>query len=172
MSSSYTTGFPVLAISWSLLKLMSIESVMPPKHLILCCPLYLLSLIFPSIRVFSIESALYIRWPKYWSFSISFSNEYSGLISFRIDWFNILAFQGTLKSLLQHHSSNASILQCSAFFMVQLWHPYMTPRKTIALTIWIFFCKVMTLLSNKLSRFVIAFLPRGKHLLISQYSFI
>ena len=151
---------------------MSIESVMLSNHLIFCCHLFLLTSIFPSIRVFSIESALYIRWPKYWSFSISFSNEYSGLISFRIDWFNILAFQGTLKSLLQHHSSNASILQCSAFFMVQLWHPYMTPRKTIALTIWIFFCKVMTLLSNKLSRFVIAFLPRGKHLLISQYSFI
>ena len=151
---------------------MSIESVMLSNHLIFCCHLFLLTSIFPSIRVFSIESALYIRWPKYWSFSISFSNEYSGLISFRIDWFNILAFQGTLKSLLQHHSSNASILQCSAFFMVQLWHPYMTPRKTIALTIWIFFCKVMTLLSNKLSRFVIAFLPRGKHLLISQYSFV
>ena len=151
---------------------MSIESVMLSNHLIFCCHLFLLTSIFPSIRVFSIESALYIRWPKYWSFSISFSNEYSGLISFRIDWFNILAFQGTLKSLLQHHSSNASILQCSAFFMVQLWHPYMTPRKTIALTIWIFFCKVMSLLSNKLSRFVIAFLPRGKHLLISQYSFI
>ena len=151
---------------------MSIESVMLSNHLIFCCHLFLLTSIFPSIRVFSIESALYIRWPKYWSFSISFSNEYSGLISFRIDWFNILAFQGTLKSLLQYHSSNASILQCSAFFMVQLWHPYMTPRKTIALTIWIFFCKVMTLLSNKLSRFVIAFLPRGKHLLISQYSFV
>ena len=115
--------------SWSLLKLMSIELVMPSNHLILCCPLLLLPVIFPRIRVFSSESV--IRWPKYWSFSISPSNEYSGLISFRIDWLDLLAVQGTLKSLLQHHSSKASILQCSAFFMVQLSHPYMTIGKTV-----------------------------------------
>ena len=123
----------------SSLKLMSIESVMPPNHLILCCPLLPPS-IFPSIRVFSNESVLHIMWPNYWSFSFSISpsNEYSGLISFRIDWFDPLAVQGTLKSLLQHHSSKASILQCSAFFMVQLSHPYMTTGKTIALTIWTF----------------------------------
>ena len=123
-------------ISWSLLKLMSIESVMPPNHLILCHPLLLLPSIFPNIRVFSSESALHIRWPKYWSFSFSISpsNEYSGLISFRMDWLDLFAIQGTLKSLLQHHSSKASILRCSAFFIVQLSHPYMTTGKTIALT--------------------------------------
>ena len=121
--------------SWSLLKLMSFKSLMPPNHLNLCCPLLLLPSIFPSIRVFSNESVLRIRWPKYWrfSFSISPSNEYSGLISFRIDWFDLLAFQGALKSLFQHHSSKASILQCSAFFIVEISHPYMTTGKTIAL---------------------------------------
>ena len=126
--------------SRSLLKLMSIELVMPSNHLILCCPLLLLPLIFPSLRVFSNESALCIRWPKYWnfSFSISLSNEYSGLIYFRMDWLDLLAVQGTLKSLHQHHSSKASILQCSAFFIVQLSHPYMTTGKTIALTRWTF----------------------------------
>ena len=148
---------------------MSIESVMPSNHLILCCPLLLWPSIFPSIRVFSNESVLHIRWPKDWSFSFSISpfNEYSGLISFRIDWFDLLGVQGTLKSLLQHHSSKASILQCSAFFMVQLSHPYMTTGKTIALTRWTFFGKVMSLLLNMLSRLVITFLPRSKHLLIS-----
>ena len=129
-----------LTISWSLPKLMFIESVMPSNHLVLCRPL-LLSSIFPSIRVFSNESALHIRWPKYWSFSISPFNEYSGLISFRIDWFDLLAVQGTLKSLLQHHSSKASILQHSAF-MIQLSHPYMTTGKTTALTILTFVGKV------------------------------
>ena len=150
------------------LKLMSIELVMPSNHLILCHPLLLPS-IFPSIKVFSNESVLCIRWPKYWSFScsISPSNEYSGLISFRMDWFDLLAVQRTLKSLLQHHSSKASILWGSAFFTVQLSHPHMTTGKTIALTIWIFVGKVMSLLFNILSRFVIAFLPRSKHLLIS-----
>ena len=134
--------------SQSLLKLMSIELVMLSNHLILCRPLLLLPLIFPSIRVFYNESVLPIRWPKYWSFSFSISpsNEYSGLISFRIDWFDLLAVQGTLKSLLQHHSSKASILWCSAFFMVQLSHPYMTTGKTIALTIWTFVNKVISLL--------------------------
>ena len=129
-----------IANSCSLLRLMSIESVMPSNHLILCRPLLLLPSIFPSIRVFSNESVLHIRWPKYWSssFSISPSNEYSGLISFRMDWLDLLAVQGTLRSLLQHHSSKASILWCSAFFMVQLSHPYMTARKTIALTRWTF----------------------------------
>ena len=151
--------------SWSLLKFMSIESVMPSNHLILCCPLLLPS-VFHSIRVFSNESALRIRWPKYWSFSfnISPSNEYSGLISFRIDWMDLLAAHGTLKSLLQHHSSKASILWCSAFFIVQLSHPYMTTRKTIALTRRTFVGKVMSLLFNMLSRLVIAFLPRRKHI--------
>ena len=134
--------------SWSLLKLMSIESVMPSNHLILCRPLFLLPSIFPSIRVFSNESVLCLRWPKYWSFSISPSNEYSGLISFRIDWLDLLAILGTLKSLLQHHSSEASILQCSAFFMVQLSCPYTTTGKTIALTRQIFVSKVMSLLFN------------------------
>ena len=137
-------------------------------YLILCHPPLLLPSIFPSIRVFFNESILHIRWPKYWSFSFSLSpsNEYSGLISFRIDCFDFLAIQGTLKSLLQHHSSKASILQYSAFFIVQLSHPYIT-RKIIALTIWTFVGKVMSLLFNMLSRFVIAFLPRSKHLLIS-----
>ena len=148
---------------------MSIKSVMPSNHRILCCPLLLLPSIFPSIRVFSKESALHIRWPKYWSFSfnISPSNEYSGLISFRVDRLDLLAVQGTLKSLLQHHSSKASVLLCSAFFMVQLSHPYMTTGKTIALTRWTFVGRVMSLLFNMLSRLVITFLPRGKHLLIS-----
>jgi len=150
--------------SQSLLKLMSIELVMPSNHLILCHPLLLLPSIFPSIRVFSNKSALRIRWPKYWSFSISISpsNEYSWLVSFRMDWFDLLAVQWTLKSLLQHHSSKASILQCSAFFMVQLSHPYMTTGKTRALTIQIFVDKVMSFLFNMLSRFVIAFLPRNR----------
>ena len=141
-----TPGFPVLHHLWSMLKLMSIESVMPSNHLILCCPLFLLPLIFPSIRVLSNESALHIRLPKYWSFSISPSNEYSGLISFRIDWFDLLAVQGTLKSLLQHHSLKASILRHSIFFTVQLSHPYMATGKTTALTIWTFASKVTSLL--------------------------
>ena len=140
---------------------------MPSNHLILCHPLLFLPSIFPSIRVFSNESVLRIRWPKYWSFSFSIcpSNEYSGLISFRIDWFDLLAIQGTLKSFLQHHSSIASILQCSAF-IVQLSHPYMTTEKTIALTRQTFVSKVMSQLFN-MSRFVIAFLQRSKCLLIS-----
>ena len=143
--------------------------MLPSNHLILCCPLLLLPSIFSSIRVFSNESVLHIRWPKYWSFhfKISPSNEYAGLISFRVDWLDLLEVQGTLKSLLQHHSSKASILWCSAFFMVQLWHPYTTNGKTIALTRWIFDGKVMSLLLNMLSRLVIAFLPRSKRLLIS-----
>ena len=155
--------------SQSLPKLMSIESVMPSNHLILCCPLLLPPSIFPSIRVFSNESALCIRWPKCcsFSFSISPSNEYSGLISFRMNWLDLLAVQGTFKSLLQHHSSKASTLQHSAFFIVQLSHSYMTTGKTIALTRWTFVGKVMSLLFNMLSRFVIAFLPRSKRLLIS-----
>ena len=140
---------------------------MPSNHLILCHPLLLLPSIFPSIRVFSNESALRIRWPKYSSFSISPSNEYSGLISFRIDWLDFLAVQGNLKSLLQHHSSKASILRCSAFFIFQLLHPYMTPGKTIALTRWTFVGRLMSLLFNMLSRLVITFLPRSKCLLIS-----
>ena len=150
----------------SLFKLMSIESAMPSNHLILCRPLLLLPSIFPSIRVFSNEPVLHISWPKYcsFSFSISPSNEYSGLISFRIDWLDLLAVQGTLKSLLQHHSSKASTLQCSAFFIVQLSHPYITTGKTIALTRWTLVGKIMSLLFNMLSRFVIAFLPRRKHL--------
>ena len=145
---------------------MSIKSVIPSNHHILCRPLLLRS-IFPSIRVFSNESVLRIRWPKYWSFNFntSPSNEYSGLISFRMDWFDLLAVQGTLKSLLQHPSSKASILQHSAFFMVQLLHPYMTTGKTIALTRQILVSKVMSLLFNMLSRLVIAFLPRSKHLI-------
>ena len=155
--------------SWNLLKLMSVESVMPSSHLILCCPLLLPPSIFPSIRVFSKESALHIRWQKYWNFSFSISpfNEYSGLISFRIDQLDLLAVQGTLKSLLQHHSSKASILRLSAFFMVQLSHPYLTTGKTIALTRWTFVSKVMSLIFNMLSRLVIDFLPRSKRLLIS-----
>ena len=142
---------------------------MPSNHFILCCPLLLLPSIFPSMRVFSNESVLHIRWPKYWSFSFSISpfNEYSGLISFRMDWLDLLVFQGTLKSLLQHHSSKASILWCSAFFIVQLSHPYMTTGKTIALTRQIFVRKVMSLLFNMLSRLVITFLPRSECLLIS-----
>ena len=140
---------------------------MPSNHLILCHPLLLLFSVFPSMRVFSSQSALHIRWPKYWSFSSNPSIDYSGLISFRIDWFDLLAVQGTLKSLLQHHSSKAPILQRSSLFMVQLSHPYMTTGKTIALTIWTFVGKVMSLLFNTLSRFVIAFLPRSKHPLIS-----
>ena len=154
-------------ISRNLLKLMSIELMMWSNDLILHCSLLLVPSIFPSIRVFSNESVLCIRWLNYWSFSISPSNEYSGLISFRIDWFDLLGIQGTLKSLPQHHSSKASILQHLAFFMVQLSHLYMTTEKTIALTIWTFVDKVMFLLFNMLSRFVIAFLPRSKHLLIS-----
>ena len=141
--------------------------MMLSNHLIvLSCPLLLLPSLFPSIRIFSNESLLPIRWPKYWSFSISPSNEYSGLISFRIDWFNLLAVQGTFKSLLQHHNSKASILWCLAFFMVLFSNPYMTTGKTIALTMDLI-GKVMSLFFNMLSRFVIAFLPRSKHLLIS-----
>ena len=151
-------------MSQSLLKLMSIELVMPSNHLILCHPLLLLPSIFPSIRVFSNESALHIRWPEYYSFSFSFSispsNEYSGLISFRIDWLD-LATQETLKSLLQYHSLEVSVLQHSAFFVVQLWHLIMTTGKTIALTIQTFVSKVMSLIFNMPSRFVIAFLPRS-----------
>ena len=148
---------------------MSIESVMPSNHLILCHPLLLLSSVFPSIKVFSNESALHIRWPKYWSFSfnISPSNEYPGLICFRMDWLDLLAVQGTLKSLLQHHSSKASVLQCSGFFIAQISHPYMTTGKTIALTRRTFVGKVTSLLFNMLSRLVITFLPRSKCLLIS-----
>ena len=155
--------------SRSLPKLMSIESVMPSSHLILCHPLHLLPSIFPSIRVFSNESALHIRWPKYWSFSfnISPSNEYPGLISFRMDWFDLLAVQGTLKSVLQHHSLKPSVLLHSAFFIVQLSHQYMTTGKTTALTRQTFIDKVMSLLIHMLSRLVITFLPRSKHLLIS-----
>ena len=148
---------------------MSIESVMPSNYLIFCYPLLLLPSIFPSIRVFSNESALRIRWLKYWSFSfnISPSSEHPGLISFRMDWLDLLAAQGTLKSLLQHHSSKASILWCSAFFIVQLSHPYMTTGKTIALARWTFAAKVTSLLFKMLSRLVITFLPRNKRLLIS-----
>ena len=140
---------------------------MPSNHLILCHPLLLQPSIFPSIRVFSSESVFHIRWPKYWSFSISPSNEYSGLISFRIDWLGLLALQGILESLLQHHSSKASILPHSAFFTVQLSHPYRITGKTITLTRWIFVGKVMSLLFNMLSSLVITFLSRSKHLLIS-----
>ena len=149
-------------------RLMSIESVMPSSHLILCCPLLLLPPIPPSIRVFSNESTLHMRWPKYWSFSFSISpsNEHPGLISFRMDWLNLLAVQGTLKSLLQHHSSKASILWHSAFFTVQLSHPYTTTGKTITLTRLTFVSKVISLLFNMLSRLVVIFLPRSKHILI------
>ena len=156
--------------SQNLLNLMSIESVMPSNHLILCHPLLLLPSIFPSIRVFSNESVLRIRWPEYWSFSFNISpfKEHSGLISFRMDWLDLLTVQGTLKSLLQRHSSKASILLCSAFFIiVQLSHPYVTTGKTIALTRWNSVEKVMSLLFNMLSRLVITFLPSSKHLLIS-----
>ena len=142
---------------------------MPSNHLVLCCPLLLLPSVFPSIRVFSNQLFLCIKWPKYWSFSFSISpsNEYSGLFSFRIDWFDLLTIQGTLKSLLQHHNLKVSILQRSAFFMVQLSYPYMTTGKTIDLTRWTFVGKVMSLHFNMLSRFVVAFLPRSKRLLIS-----
>ena len=148
---------------------MPVESVLPSNHLILRCPLLLLPSIFPSIRVLSNESALRIRWPNYCSFSfnISPSKEHPGLISFRMDWLDLLAIQGSLKNLLQHHSSKASILRCSAFFTVQLSYPYMTTVKTIALTRWTFVGKVMSLLFNMLSRLVITFLPRSKRLLIS-----
>ena len=164
-----------LSISWSLLKLMSIESVMPSNHIILCCSLLLLPSAFPA-SVFSNESFLHIRWSTSWSFSFSISpsNEYSGLISFRMDWLDLLAVQGTLKSLFQHHSSKASILRCSAFFTVQLSHPCKTAvcfsihaGKTIALTRWTFVRKLMPLLFNMLSRLIMAFLPRSKCLLIS-----
>ena len=181
--SSVTQSYPTLATPWtaarqaslsitnsqSLPRLMSIESVMPSNHLILCHPLLLLPSMFPSIRVFSNESALHIRWPKYWSFSfnISPSSEHSGLISFRMDWLDLLAVQVTLKSLLQHHSSKASILWRSACFIVQLSHPYMTTGITIALTRWTFVGKVMSLLFTMLSRLVITFLPRSDRLLIS-----
>ena len=145
---------------------------MPSNHLILCHPFLLLPSIFPSIRVFSNESALHIRWPKYWSFSfkISPSNEHPGLISFRMDWLDLLAVQGTLKSLLQHHSSKASILRCSAFLIVQLSHPFMTTGKIIALTRWTFVGKEISLLFNMLSRLVITFLPRSKRLLVSIFN--
>ena len=149
---------------------MSIKSVMPSSHLILCRPLLLLPQIPSSIRVFSNESTLHMRWPKYWSFSFNIrpSNEHPGLISFRMDWLDLLAAQGTLKNLLQHHSSKVSILRCSAFFTVQLSHPYVTTGKTIALTRWTFVGKVMSLPFNMLSRLVITLLPRSKHLLISR----
>ena len=162
-------AFLSITNSQSLLKLISVESVMPSNHLILCRPLLLLSSVFPSIRVFSSESALCIRWPTYWSFSfnISPSKEHPGLILFRMDWMDLPAVQGTLKSLLQHHSSKASNLQRSALFIVQLSHPYMTTGKTIAWTRQTFVGKVMSLLFNMLSRLVITFLPRSKHLLIS-----
>ena len=157
-------AFLSITNSQSLFKLMSIELVTPSNHLTLCRPLLLLPLIFPSIRVFSKESVLRIRWPKYWSFSFSLSpsNEYSGLISFRMDWLDLLAVQGTLKSLLQHHSSKASVLRRSAFFIVQLSHLYMMTGKTTSLTRWTFIGQVMSLLFNLLSRLVIAFLPRSK----------
>ena len=163
-----TTGLPVHYQLPELLKLMSIESVMPSDHLILCRPLFLLYSVFPSIQVFTNESVHYIRWPKYWSFrfSISPSNEYSGLIPFRMDWLYLLPVQGTLKSFLQHHSSKVSILQCSAFFVVQHSHPYMTTGKIITLSRQTFVGKVMSLLFNMLSRLVITFLLRSKCLLI------
>ena len=158
-----------IANSQSLLKLMSLESVMPSSHLILCRPPLFLPSIFPSIRVFSKESVLHIMWLKYWSFSFSISpsNEYSGLISFRLDWLDLLAVQGTLKSLLQYHSSKASVLRCSPFIIVHLSHPYITTGKMIALTRQTFVGKVMSLLFNMLSRLLVAFLPRSKCLLIS-----
>ena len=162
------SGLPVTN-SRSSPKLMSIQLVMPSNHLILCHPLLFQPPIPPSIRIFSNESTLCMRWPKYWSFSLSISpsNEHPGLVSFRMDWLDLLAVQGILKSLLQHHSSKASILWCSAFFTVQLSHPYMNTGKTIALTRWTFVGKVMSLLLNMLSRLLITFLPRSKHLLIS-----
>ena len=158
-----TPGFLSITNSWSLPELMPIVSVMPSDHLILGPPLLLPPSIFPSIGVFSNESVLHIKWPKHWSLSISPSSEYSGLISFRMDWLDLLAVQGTLKSLFQHHSLKASILWCSAFFIVQLSHPYMPTGKTIVLTRWNFVGKVMSLLFNKLSRLVTTFLPRSKH---------
>ena len=163
-----TPGFPVYHQLLSLLKLMSIESVMPSNHCICCCPLLLLPSIFLRIRVFSNEPVLLIRWPKNWSFSFSISpsNEYPGLTAFRVDWLDLLAVQGNCQSLLQHLSSKVSILQRSAFFIVQLSHPYMTNGKTIALTRQTFVCKAMSLFFNKLPRLVIAFLPRSKCLLI------
>ena len=161
-------AFPSFTISRSLLRLMSIKSVMPSDHLNLCRPLLLLPSIFPSIRVFLNESAFHIRWPKYWRFSISPSNEYSKLIFLQINWFDLLAVQVTLKSLLQHHNLKASILCCSVFFRVQLSHPYMTTGKNIALTIRTFVSKVICLLFNMLSRFVIVFLPRSELLLVSR----
>ena len=162
-------GFLSITNSRSLLKLMSIDSVMASNYLILCCPLLLLPSVFPSIMVFSNESVLQVRWPKYWSFSFSISpsNEHSGLISFRMNWLDLLAVQGTLKSLVQHHSPKVSILWRSAFFIVRFSHPHMTTGKTIALTKWTFVGKVMSLLFNMLSRLVIVFLPRIKRLLIS-----
>ena len=160
-------AFPFITNSWRLHKYMAIKLEMPSNHLILCHPLPFPPSIFPSSRIFSNESVLHIMWPKLWSFSISLSNEYSGLISFRMDWFDLLAGQGFPKSLLQHHSSKASTLLHSAFFIVQLSHPYMTTGKTIALTRRTFVGKVMSLLFNKLSRLVITFLPRSKCLLIS-----
>ena len=164
-----TPGLLYITNSWRLLTLMSIELVMPSNYLILCHPLLLLPSIFPNIRVFSNKWVLCIKRPKYWtfSFSISPSNEYSGLASFRMDWLDLLAVQGTLQSLLQHHSSKASILRHSAFFTVQLSHPHMTTGETIALTRRTFVGKVMSLLFNMVSRLVIIFLPRSKHLLIS-----
>ena len=155
--------------SQSLLKCISVELVMPSNHLIPCHPCLLLPSIFLSIRAFSRDLALHIRWPKYWSFSFSISpsNKYSGLIFFRIDWLDLFVVQGILKSLRQHHSSKASILRYSAFFIVQLSHPYMTTEKTIALTRWTFVGKIMSLHSNMLSKLVITFLPRRKYLLIS-----
>ena len=164
-----TLGLPSITNSRSSLRLMSIESVMSSSHLILCRPLLLLPPIPPSIRVFSNESTLRMRWPQYWSFSFSIipSKEIPGLISFRMHWLDLLAVQETLKTLLQHHSSKASILRGSAFFTVQLWHPYMTTGKTLALTRWTFVGKVMSLLLNMLSRLVITFLPRSKRLLKS-----
>ena len=162
-------ALPVYHQLLDLLKLMSMELVMPSSHLILCHPLLLLPPIPPSIRVFAKESTLHMRWPKYWSFSfsISTSSEYPGLVSFRIDWLDLLVVQRTLKSLLQHHSSKASILQPSSFFIVQLSHSYMTTGKTIALTRWTFVGKVISLLFNMLSRLVKTFLPRSKRLFIS-----
>ena len=161
-TAAHQTSLPITN-TCSMPNLMSFESVMPSNHLILCHPLLLPPSIFPRIRVFSSELALHTRWPKYWSFSFTISpaNEYSGLISFRMDWLDLLAVQGTLKNLLQHHSSKASILQCSAFFIVQLSHLYMTTGKTIALTRWTCVSKVMSLLFNMLSRLVITFLPRN-----------
>ena len=164
-----TPGLPVHHQLPEFRKLMPIELVMPSNHLILCGPLLLLPSIPPNIRVFSNESTLHMRWPKYWSFSFSInpSNEHPGLISFQMDWLDLHAVQGTLKSLLQHHRSKASIFRHSAFFTVQLSHPYMTTGKTVALTRWTFVSKVMSLLFNMLSRLVITFLPRSKYLLIS-----